>query len=317
MKNFVLKLTGLGLVMVALFFSSCGEDPIVVDPLGPEISFVADPGFLSADSEVMLGESFSVKVRLSKGDAQLNTLSINEGSDKLATSRYTINSGAVTSNNPLLIVGADKDGVTYSIDIAPSATAAIGDFITYSFTVADESNNTDLVDIVINITGPLTTPLTSTIPGVLFNQAGPAGTGGLDLDTGTGTGSAAAESEIRDLGLDCTMAAGTLNWLRQIGTINGAIMVRVDATQLENFTFDGVDNKEIVKDAYDTGIALSAGTSTNCASGATTTVQNTADVAVGDVFAVFANSKYYLFQVDDIIENTTGNGDSYELTIKF
>lgn len=317
MKNFVLKLTGLGLVMVALFFSSCGDDPIVVDPLGPEISFVADPGFLSADSEVMLGETFSVKVRLSKGDAQLNTLSINEGSDKLATSRFTVNSGAVTSNNPLLIVGADKDGVTYSIDIAPSATAVIGDFITYSFTVADDSNETDLVDIVINIVGPDTTPLTSTIPGVLFNQAGPAGTGGLDLDTGNGTGSAAAESEIRDLGLDCTMAAGTLNWLRQIGTINGAVMVRVDASQVENFTFDGVDNKEIIQAAYDTGIALSAGTSTNCANGATTTVQNTADVAVGDVFAVFANSKYYLFQVDDIIENTTGNSDSYELTIKF
>lgn len=303
--------------MVALFFSSCGDDPIVVDPLGPEITFVTDPGFLSADSEVMLGESFSVKVRLSKGDAQLNTLSINEGSDKLATSRFTINSGAVTSNNPLLIVGADKDGVTYSIDIAPSATAAIGDFITYSFIVADEGNETDLVDIVINITGPATTPLDATIPGVLFNQAGPAGTGGLDLDTGTGTGSAAAESELRDLGLDCTMAPGTLNWLRKIGTINGAIMVRVDATQLENFTFDGVDNKEIVKDAYDTGIALAAGTSTNCGSGTTTTVQNTADVAVGDVFAVFANSKYYLFQVDDIIENNTGNDDSYELTIKF
>lgn len=298
--------------MVALFFSSCGEDP-----LGPEISFVADPGFLNADSEVMLGESFSVKVRLSKGDAQLNTLSINEGSDKLATSRFTINSGAVTSNNPLLIVGADKDGVTYAIDIAPSATAVIGDFITYSFIVADESNETDLVDIVINIVGPDTTPLTSTIPGVLFNQAGPVGTGGLDLDTGTGTGSAAAESEIRDLGLDCTMAAGTLNWLRQIGTINGAIMVLVDATQLENFTFAGVDNKEIVKDAYDTGIALANGTSTNCSNGATTTVPNTADVAVDDVFAVFANNKYYLFQVDDIIENTTGNGDSYELTIKF
>lgn len=317
MKNFVLKLTGLGLVMVALFFSSCGEDPIVIDPLGPDIAFVSDPGFLSADSEVMLGETFSVKVRLSKGDAALKTLSINEGSDKLATSRFTINSGAVTSQNPLLILGADTDGVTYSIDITPSATQAIGDFTTYTFTVADDSNETDLVDIVINTTGPLTTPLTSTLEGVLFNQAGPAGTGGLDLDTGTGTGSAAAESEIRDLGLDCTMAAGTFNWLRRIGTINGAVMVRVDATQLENFTFAGVDNKEIVKDAYDTGMTLAAGTSTNCASGATTTVQNTADVAIGDVFAVFANSKYYLIRIDDIIENNTGNNDSYELTIKF
>ena len=94
-------------------------------------------------------------------------------------------------------------------------------------------------------------------------------------------------------------------------------MVRVDATQLENFTFAGVDNKEIVKDAYDTGMALVAGNSTNCANGNTTTVQNTADVAVGDVFAVFANSKYYLFRIDEVNENTTGNGDNYVLTIKF
>lgn len=317
MKNFLLKLTGLGLVMVALFFSSCGEDPIIVDPLGPEISFVADPGFLSADSEVMLGESFAVKVRLSKGDAQLKTLSINEGSDKLATSRFTINGGAVTSNNPLLILGADKDGVTYTITITPSATAMVGDFTTYAFTVADDSNNTDLVDIVINTTGPLTTPLTSTLSGVLLNQAGPAGTGGLDLDTGTGTGSAAAGSEIRDLGLNCNMAPGTFNWLRKIGTINGAVMVRVDATQLESFTFAGVDNKEIIKDAYDTGIALTAGTSTNCTTGATTSVPNTASVAVNDVFVVFANSKYYMFKVDEIIENNTGNEDNYKLTIKF
>ena len=317
MKNFVLKLTGLGLVMVALFFSSCGDDPIVIDPLGPDVTFVSDPGFLSADSEVIIGETFSVKVRLSKGDAQLKTLSINEGSDKLATSRFTINSGATTSNNPLLILGADKDGVTYSIDIAPSATAMVGDFTTYTFIVADDSNETDQVDIVINTTAPLTTPLTSTIPGVLFNQAGPAGTGGLDLDTGDGTGSANANAEIRDLGLNCNMAPGTFNWLKKIGTINGAVMVRVDATQLEGFTFAGVDNKEIVKDAYDTGIALTAGTSTNCANGATTTVQHTADVAVGDVFAVFANNKYYLFRVDEVNENNTGNGDNYVLTIKF
>lgn len=315
MKNFVLKLTGLGLVMVALFFSSCGDDPIVVDPLSPEISFVADPGFLDLDSDVIIGETFSVKVRLSKGDAQLQTLSIDEGSAKLATSRFTINSGAITSNNPLLITGTDKDGTTYTIDITPSSTQTVGDVTTYTFTVADESGETDAVDIFITTVATPGTDISTSIAGVLLNQAGTTGTGGLDLDNGTGTGSANAAAEIRDLGIDCALPNAS-NWRKQMGTVNGAIMVAVDLSQLENFTFENVTKVESIIEAYNTGIALADDESDNCATPVAVT-DVTSAVNVGDMFAVFANDTYYLVKVDAVNNTTTNNMDNYELSIKY
>lgn len=318
MKRFALKLAGLGLALTALFFTSCGDDPVIVDPLGPDISLVADPGFLSSDSDVIINDGFAVKVRLSSGDAQLQSLSIDAGNSKLETSRFTVNSGALTSNNPLLITGADKDGVTYTIDITPSGTEQVGDITTYTFTVTADDGETASTDIVITTAAVPGTDLEMSLSGVLFNQAGPSGTGGLDLDTGNGTGSADASAEIRDLGLDCTMNPGTFNWLRQIGTVNGADMVRVDQTLIENFDFDAIDKKEPIVDAYTTaGIELADGTSTNCANGSTTTVANTSDVAEGDVFVVFANSTYYMIRVDAVNENNTNNNDSYELSIKY
>lgn len=315
MKNFVLKLTGLGLVMVALFFSSCGDDPVVVNPLGPEISFVADPGFLDLDSDVIVGETFSVKVRLSKGDAQLQTLAIDEGSSKLETSRFTINSGAITSNNPLLITGTDKDGTTYTIDITPSGTQAVGDVTTYTFTATDESGETDAVDIIITTVDTPGTDISTSITGVLLNQAGPAGTGGLDLDDGTGTGSSAAGAEIRDLGIDCDLPDNS-NWRMQMGTTNGAIMVAVDLSQLENFTFENVTKVESIIEAYNTGIALADGESDNCATPVAVT-DVTSAVSVDDMFAVFANDTYYLVKVDAVNNTTADNDDSYELSIKY
>lgn len=318
MKNFVLKLTGLGLVMVALFFTSCGEDPIVVDPLGPEISFVADPGFLNADSEVILGEGFSVKIRMSKGDAQLGNLLVEEGSSKLATSRFTIDGGAVTTQNALVLFGTDKDGVTYSIDITPSGTEAVGDFTTYTFTVTDDSGETDAVDIVIETTEEPGTPLSQTLTGVLLNQAGPAGTGGLKLADGTGTGSADAIAEIRDLGIDCTVVLPAENWRAQFGTVNGGNMVKVDVSQLDNFSFDDVTKKEVISDIYTSnGIALSDGVSQSptCVETAVTDVSGT--VAVDDLFVVFANNNYYLIRVDEINYVGSSNGDNFVFSIKY
>jgi hypothetical protein len=315
MKNFLLKLSGLGLVMVALFFTACGDDPIIEIPLGPEISFVADPGFLDLDSDVLIGESFSVKVRVSKGDAQLNTLAIDEGSSKLPTTQFTINSGAITSNNPLLITGTDKDGTTYTIDITPNASLAVGDITTYTFTVTDESGETDTRDIVITTTELPGTDITMDISGVLLNQAGMAGTGGLDLDTGTGTGSANASAEIRDMGIDCSLPNAS-NWRRLMGATNGSVLRGVDVTQLENFTFDNVTKVESIIEAYTSGDSYGTGQTDNCV--AATTVQHVIGVvAVGDMFTVFANDTYYLIRVDAVNNTNNNNMDSYELSIKY
>jgi hypothetical protein len=318
MQKFVLKLASMGLVATALFFSACGDDPIITNPLGPVAELVADTDVLTADAELQVGETFKVALKLSTGDAQLQSLSIDVGSDKLATDRFVIDGGAITSNNPLLITGADKDGVTYIITISPAADQMVGDVDLYAFTVTDENGETASTDIQITTAAPATTPLEMTLSGVLLNQAGPVGTGGLDLDNGNGTGSADAASEIRDLGIDCTInPMNAENWRAQIGTINGANMVKVDPSQIEGFNFDNVADKETVLAAYDTGATLADGASqaVDCTE---TTVTDVSDpVAVGDIFAVFANSTYYLLRVDEVNPVSGSNSDNIVFTIKY
>lgn len=317
MKSFLFKFTGLGLFAALLFLTSCGDDdPITTNPLGPDVQFVDDPATLSTDSDVIINDGFSVKVRLIKGDAPLKSMEITAGGVKLDISRLTINGGAVSPNNPFLILGTAVDGVTYTFDIASSGTEAVGDITTYVFKATDTNDQTDEVDIIITTIAQPGTPLSQTLNGVLFNQAGPAGTGGLDLDTGNGTGSSDAAAEIRDLGIDCALPNAS-NWRRQIGTVNGAEMKKVDVAQLENFTFAGVDKKEPIIQAFTTGIALANGTSSNCA-GVNTPVTDVSDaVVVGDMFVVFANSNYYLVRIDAVNPTTDSNGDSYELSIKY
>jgi hypothetical protein len=317
MKSFLLKLTGMGLLMTTLFFTSCGEDPIVTDPIGPEVKILTnDPTTLPGDADVIIGESFTVKIQAIKGDADLKSLEITAGGTKLSTDRFTLNNGDILANNPLLITGVDAGGATYTVTIAPSGSEEVGTTTTYAFKVTDANDRTDVVDIVIATVAVPGTPITSTLTGILFNQAGPAGTGGLDLDAGASTGSTDASAEIRDLGIDCALPNAS-NWRKQIGSVNGADMKKVDATQLENFTFAGVDKKEVIEQAFTTGIALTDGTSSNCA-GVNTPVTDVSDAVVaGDMFVVFANNTYYLVRVDAVNTTTDNNGDSYELSIKY
>lgn len=313
MQKLLLKLTGLSLVLGVLFFSSCGDDPVITNPLGPDIQLTSGTDVLTADADLEVGQSFSVALRLSKGDAQLQSLAINAGSDKLDDALFTINGGAITTNNPLLITGADKDGATFTLAINAPAGQMVGDITTYQFTVTDDAGETASTDIVITIVGPATTPLDQTLTGVLFNQAGPSGTGGLDLDEGAGVGSSDDKAEIVDMGIDCSTS--TVFWRKQMGSANGAILRKVDPTQVENFNFDNVDNKEVILAAYDTGTEGSDADRDSCSNGGTVT-DVTDTIAEGDVFAVFANGTYYLFRVD-MINDVDGNGDSYSLTIKY
>ncbi|RMF03538.1 MAG: hypothetical protein D6772_02025, partial [Bacteroidetes bacterium] len=113
MQKFVLKLASLGLVAAVLFFSACGEDPIS-NPLGPTAALVSGADVLTGDADLELGESFKVALQLTAGDAPLKSVEIDLDGAKLATDRFSIDGGAIASNNPFLITGADKDGATYT-----------------------------------------------------------------------------------------------------------------------------------------------------------------------------------------------------------
>lgn len=315
MQTFLLKFTGLALIAGVLLFSACEEDPIVTTPLGPDIQLVADPGFVDGDTDVEIGSAFDVKVTIFTGDAKLQSLEIFQGTDKLATARFTINGGAITSNNPFLITGADKDGATYEFRINPG-TEMVNDINTYSFEVTDEAGETDVVDVVITTVAPPGTPIDMTLTGILLNQAGPAGTGGLSLDDGQGTGSLNTAAEIRDMGIDCTIA-GAENWRAQFGTVNGAVMVKVDQDQVENFTFDNVDKKEAIQGAYDTGIALSDGISYSATCVETAVTDVSGAIAVDDMFVVLRDGVYYLIRVDEVNPVGGSNGDNIVFSIKY
>ncbi|MCI5081141.1 MAG: hypothetical protein MRY78_05590 [Saprospiraceae bacterium] len=324
MQKFLLNFAVIALALSTAFLTSCTDDE---DPMGgtndlpPLVRFETEAGFLSGDADLIVGESFSVKVNAQIGDAQLKTISVaQDGSTSALNGRLSIikPDGGTDTNNPLLIIGTAKDGATYEITIAPDGTEEVGTTRTYTFTVADENDLTDEVSLIITSVAPPGTPLDETLTGVLLNQAGPTGTGGLDLDNGNGTGSSDADAEIRDLGIDCTINPDNAeNWRAQFGTINGADMVRVDKSQLENFEFATVDTKEAIEEAYNTGTGLSNGVSQDPSCNETTVTDVTGTVAVDDLFVVFANSTYYLIKVDAINAIGGSNGDNIEFSIKY
>jgi hypothetical protein len=323
MQKFLLNFAVFALTLSTVFLTSCGDDE---DPTGgtndlpPLARFETEAGFLTGDADVIVGESFSVRVNLQTGDAQLKTITVaQDGSTAPLSGRLAIvkPDGGSDTNNPLLILADAKDGGTYDFTISPDGTEEVGTVREYTFTVEDDNGLTDAISLNITSVAPPGTPLDMTLSGVLLNQAGPAGTGGLNLDNGDGTGSADPDSEIRDMGIDCTIGGGDENWRAQFGTINGAVMIKVDKSQVESLTFDNVDTKEAIVGAFDTGFSLDDGISTNANCDETTVTDVSGDIAVDDLFVVFANDTYYLLRVDEVNASGGDNADNIVFSIKY
>ncbi len=202
-------------------------------------------------------------------------------------------------SNPYALPEALKDGFVDEqifIRIQDSGSA------TYRIVIADEFGNASEITKTVQ-TGSSGTP-TTTLTGILLNQAGPSGTGGLDLDTGNSTGSADLDAEIRDMGIDAGPVA--TNWLQQIAGINGSTVRALVAGQnglLESFSFESVSVVEEISAIHNAnGIDFSGG------------VSNT--VLVGDVFSVENNGRYFLLKVTNINVTTDDNNDGYTFSVK-
>lgn len=311
MKQF--KFTLFLTVAVSLLFTqSCTDDtgstgtPDNPTKLGPELSFVAETGFVSANSEVKTGEVFKIKIKTVAGDADLKSLTIKEDATNLPTDRFTINNGGIIANNPLLIV--DKKGTTY--EIAITSVNAFKTAKTYSFEVADDGGLKDKIEVTVTTTGEGVTLLT----GIIMNQAGPTGQGGLDLETGNSTGtivtakdSTAKKAHIKDEGIDLSKP-NDKNWKQQISGINGSVIRKAGTKLGENFSFDKVAFKEEVVAAYGNGDEL---TLSNAKAEKTTDV-----LKVGDVFMVKNGEKYWMIKVTKITPTASNNEDSVEFSIK-
>ena len=415
----------LGLALMAMTFNACVEDPIdPIDPIfttGPEMSIVDEAGFIAFDATVAAGSEFNVKISATRGDSPLNAFYLQEDGTDVASSRFMVD-GADSGANPKLIVGADKEGLTWELTIFAHETGTA----TYRFVVEDEAGETtsqslnistdggtpptvvlggsgmfeaeqgSLVSIPITVgqgtfaltsisvyendvliedfanrlyyddlsfpfdgnpfvlpgadqngfdktlfiraaadagvntyrivladevgnvtestfditTGVSGTP-TTLIQGVLFNRAGPVGTGGLDLDTGASTGSADGAAEIKDEGIDQSVS-NDINWIKRISGVNGSVIkfLQPGAGQIsENYNFDDIAVSEQIIELFDVGIDLGLVN----ANGESTSW----DIEVGDNFVVQGTSKTYLLIVREVNETPDNNNDNYVIDIKF
>jgi len=325
MKNFLSLFSTALLLSGVLFFTSCGEDDTVGPGTGtddpPTIS-ITDPAETTVDG----GTTVTFLVTANKGTNDLQSFAVTEDGVNIPADRYSITEytdNSITLNNPQLLTGNDVNNFTYTVNITvPSENSdpeADEDYF-YKVIVADDKGVSAEEEIVITVNGFVivdpVTPTTFEAMGVLLNQAGPSGTGGLDLDQADGgTGSQDASAEIRDLGIDCTIS-GSENWRGLFGTVNGADMRQVDVSQVENFTFDNTNSVEAIQGAFDSGIQLGDDVSTapNCDE---TTVTDVAQPNEGDMYVVSANSRLYLLRVDEINFVANSNTDNYVFSIKY
>lgn len=315
MKNFLSLFATAFLLSGALFLTSCGED----DTTGPDTGTDTDPTVAISNvsaTTVEGGSTITFTVTAAKGTNDLTSLTVTEDGEILGTDRYSITEytdNGITLNNPQLLTGNDIDNFVYTVNITVPAENPVPEDDTdyvYDVTVADDKGNVDSDFVTVTVEGEETvvptTPLDDTLLGVLFNQGGPAGTGGLVLETGASVGSAAGD--IRDMGIDTDQQPAN-NWRQQIGPSNGSTMRVVNTDNLpEGFTFANTSNKEEIIAAFDTGDDLTLEVNG---------LPATDIVEVGDLYVVVQNGVYYLLSIADIDVTAADNDDSYTIDIKY
>ena len=319
MKKFLLLLAIVAMTGTLFISTGCEEeDPPVVN-VGPSMDFTdTDPTGLNGPYPTTDVETddpdATLYVGLSAvtGTGQLQSLTISEDGTKLATARMTIrdlNDGsAITANNPLLITGVNVDGFLLEIGIDVSDELATKE---YTFELVDENGESTTLSISVTTVEP-PDPIEMTLEGVLLNQAGPAGQGGLDLDDGPSTGTidaSAIDAEIKDEGIDLALPTAS-NWKRQISAINDS-EIRVPATdQLpEGFDFANVTTKVEIRSLYDGGDQLPNTDGTG---------ELVSDpVEVGDYFFVKRGDRYYLLIVKEVNPTTNNNMDNIVFDVKY
>ena len=272
--------------------------------VGPTAEAIAEGNFISGSAVFPSGVPFEVLLAAQSGSTPIQSVTILEDGlpiDDLT--RLQANGQQFPSNPWVFSEGqADLDWVV-SIRNAES-----GDHL-YEIIVADENGETSVVPIEIfgQATG---TSLTNSLTGrLLFNQAGPAGTGGINLFNGESVGSTDASAHLRDEGIDLSVGA-SVNWNQQISGANNSVIRLVSASsQPEGFSFEGIQFQEEIQDLFATGQEL---TLTNDAGRAITPF-----VIVGDIFAVQNGADFFLVEVTNIVVSDDTNDDFYELSIKY
>lgn len=300
------------LLAFVLVLSNCSsdDDPILGGSMTntpPTISLTPGTGLISGDAEIELGSNIDIRISLLQGDNPLRSFTITEDGINVSPSRLTIDGGATTAQNPFLILGNAVSGADYDITI--TTDAGVKESRVYEIVLTDEANNTDNVQFQVTVGG---TPTTE-IVGILLNQGGPQGTGGLNLITGQGTGTDpasdpnAVDAHIKDEGIDTDKVMAE-NWKQRISGLNGSVIKVPGTGNGENFSYDDVNTVEEILTAFDAADVL---TETNTDGELISDIVN-----VDDVFLVQNGQSYWILKVTDVNVTTDDNSDSYEFSIK-
>ncbi|MEL6357099.1 MAG: hypothetical protein AAFQ37_09240 [Bacteroidota bacterium] len=274
----------------------------------PTVTF--GPNGLQSDQErSVLDAPFTLDIEATNGDAVLTSIAFYQDGVLLPADSVIELSGFVDPivSNPLPLADINALFRRYEIHPVDPAEGAS----TFRVEAVDALGVSGDASITITYIVPEVT----TISGVLLNQAGDTGTGGLDLDTGTGTGSNDMEAEIQDEGINTDLVPAN-NWRQQISAANDAELRVVDPT-----TFDGFDNVTNVAQiiaAFDGGTTPAGDDTVGGDPGEdpVTGEDVTEPILIGDVFVVRRGDNYYLIRIDNITVRESDNDDNYELSIK-
>lgn len=249
------------------------------------------------------GSIFGLPVNVSNVTTPLATIGVLQDGQYMDADRLWFDDITIQfPTNPATLPPSDANGFMRTIFLRVHADSGVR---TYTVELTDEAGETYTKDVTLE-TGTSVTIL----DGVLFNRAGPAGTGGLDLDDGMSVGSADARADIKDEGIDGGPISS--NWIRQISGANGASLKHIFEGQgglPDNFDFDNVTTSQQVASLWDNGVPF---VDTN-ADGDPVSLR----VETGDIFSVMANNKFYLLRVAAINETVDNNQDNYMIDIRF
>ncbi len=314
MKNLLFLFALTGLFSVVLMDSGCNPDEPVI--IGPSLNLLSESPL---DQTPYFTDDFTINdtatyvpfgLEGSKGSGDLKVLTIKDNGVNIPVDRLIMKDlrtgNALTVNNPFLLLGDLVNGFEIEVLIDVHDEYATHDY-TFELSDANDKVATQTIAITAEFGG---TPIDMTLTGVLLNQAGPAGQGGLDLDDGSSTGTQPTDTnaEIKDNGIDLSQP-NDQNWIRRISPMNGAEIRVPGASFPSDFDFANVATKEEIQGYFDGGDALPA---ENADGDPMSDV-----VEVGDIFFVLRDGRYYLLEVTDVTVTPDDNQDSYTFNIKY
>lgn len=272
--------------------------------VGPTAQAIAEGNYIASSAVFPSGVPFEVLVAAQSGSSPIQSVTILEDGLPIEDLTRIQANGQQFPANPWIFT----EGQAALDWVVSIRNAESGDHL-YEIIVTDANGETSIIPIEIfgQATG---TSISNSLTGkLLFNQAGPAGTGGINLFTGESVGSTDASAHLRDEGIDLSVGA-SVNWNQQISGANNSVIRLVNAnSQPEGFSFGGIQFQEEIQDLFATGQEL---TLTNDAGRTITPF-----VIVGDIFAVQNGADFFLVEVTNIVVSDDTNDDYYELSIKY